>query len=448
VATPQQVEQGVRRNPGAVAAFMQANPTLGPALASIYTPEQLGDMFGDIGWSRGESNPPPPPAAGLSQQQQQQQPMAPTFAQGGLVDLPGYYQQGGIPLPRRDPRQLETLLRNPEAMAEFKRQMGAIGGMLGGGASPAPEDTDWGGVEREDELQARERLRPIQPQPPVQSPQTFRYVPRLSQKKDVAEDELRARERLRPIQPQNQLTLPWILPRAFKGDPSEWALPPQPQDRYPTTIINKDNAEWERESRLARGGPVHLAVGGLGVPQMNTAFKQAHFTGLNTRASIPKPTPIVKVPGAHLIHSTVPGRTDRIPMQARTGSYILPADVVSGLGQGNTAAGAKMWGQSISHAIGPMGIKNAIKQRSFNAVKMPSVRMPTPNVKYADGGVYEGDEYTPIITAGGEMIIDPEIVAELGSGDAEEGKRILGSSAMGVRKQVLAEMKKLPRPVS
>jgi hypothetical protein len=336
--------------------------------------------------------------------------MAPTFAQGGLVDLPGYYQQGGIPTPRQRP----------------------------------PESTDWRGVEGEDELQARERLRPQLPQP-VQAPQTYRYVPRLLQRKDVAEDELRARERLRPIQPQNQLMLPWIPPRAFKGDPSEWATPPRPQDQYPTTIINKDNPEWERESRLARGGPVHLAVGGLGVPQMNTAFKQAHFTGLNTRASIPKPPPILKVPGAHLIHSTVPGRTDRIPMQARTGSFILPADVVSGLGQGNTAAGAKMWGQSISHAIGPMGIKNAIKQRTL---KMPSVRMPTPNVKYADGGVYEGDEYTPIITAGGEMIIDPEIVAELGGGDAEEGKRILGASSMGVRKQVLAEMKKLPRPVS
>jgi len=241
--------------------------------------------------------------------------------------------------------------------------------------------------------------------------------------------------------------LPWAMNReVFKGNPSEWAPPPAPQDRYPMTVINpKGQSDWERESNLARGGPVRLAVGGLGIPQMNTAFKQAHFTGLNTRASIPKPTPILKVPGAHLIHSTVPGRTDRIPMQARTGSFVLPADVVSGLGQGNTAAGAKMWGQSISHAIGPMGIKNAIKQRTL---KMPSLRMPTPNVKYADGGVYEGDEYTPIITAGGEMIIDPEIVAELGGGDAEEGKRILGASSMGVRKQVLAEMKKLPRPVS
>ena len=56
-------------------------------------------------------------------------------------------------------------------------------------------------------------------------------------------------------------------------------------------------------------------------------------------------------PGAHLINSTVSGRTDRIPMRARTGCFVIPADVVSGLGEGNTMAGAKMWGDLLTHSV-------------------------------------------------------------------------------------------------
>jgi hypothetical protein len=90
--------------------------------------------------------------------------------------------------------------------------------------------------------------------------------------------------------------------------------------------------------------------GGLGIPQMNTAASQAHYSAINMRPAIGR------APGVHLMaSSTVPGRTDRIPMRAAPGSYVLPADVVSGLGQGNTHAGAKMWGQAIMAAVGPAG---------------------------------------------------------------------------------------------
>jgi hypothetical protein len=198
------------------------------------------------------------------------------------------------------------------------------------------------------------------------------------------------------------------------------------------------------ERRYARGG---YAVGGLGLPQMSAASREAHFSAPNLRAAIPKaPMSIAprapRMPGVHLINSAVPGRTDRIPMQAHTGSYILPADAVSGLGQGNTMAGAKMWGAMIAHSVGPMGIANTIKQRALRA---PSLRMPSPKVKYAEGG---DTEYTPIITAGGEIAIDPEIVHALGDGDPEAGKKILATAVMNVRKHTVAELKKLPKPVA
>jgi hypothetical protein len=174
---------------------------------------------------------------------------------------------------------------------------------------------------------------------------------------------------------------------------------------------------------------------------MNTFAKQAHFGALNVR-------PADNPPGAHLIHSAVPGRVDRIPMRARSGSFILPADVVSGLGQGNTYAGAKMWGQALSHSAGPAGVTNTIKQRAFHAPPMPSFGRAMGQVKskgFQRGG--EADELTPIVTSGGEMIVDPEIVEALGGGDPEEGKKQLINSVTHVRKQTAKHLKSLPGPV-
>jgi hypothetical protein len=114
-----------------------------------------------------------------------------------------------------------------------------------------------------------------------------------------------------------------------------------------------------------------------------------------------------------------------------------------------------------------MGIQNAIKARTMKA---PSLSMPSPGlnpktgigkgafVGFADGGapgmghnmgppLDDNGEYTPIITAGGELIIDPEIVEQLGRGDAEAGKKMLANSAVHVRRQTVKHLKDLPGPV-
>jgi ADP-ribose pyrophosphatase YjhB (NUDIX family) len=41
------------------------------------------------------------------------------------------------------------------------------------------------------------------------------------------------------------------------------------------------------------------------------------------------------------IHSSVAGRTDHLPIHVHSGSYVIPADIVSGMGEGNTIAGFK-----------------------------------------------------------------------------------------------------------
>ncbi|NBS71740.1 hypothetical protein EBT31_22925, partial [bacterium] len=42
------------------------------------------------------------------------------------------------------------------------------------------------------------------------------------------------------------------------------------------------------------------------------------------------------------IVSQVAGRTDHLPVHVASGSYVIPADIVSAMGEGNTTAGFKV----------------------------------------------------------------------------------------------------------
>jgi hypothetical protein len=54
------------------------------------------------------------------------------------------------------------------------------------------------------------------------------------------------------------------------------------------------------------------------------------------------------------IHSSVAGRTDHLPMHVSSGSYVIPADIISAMGEGNSMAGFKV-AKSIFSAKGPYG---------------------------------------------------------------------------------------------
>ena len=45
---------------------------------------------------------------------------------------------------------------------------------------------------------------------------------------------------------------------------------------------------------------------------------------------------------AGAIHSSVAGRTDHLPMHVASGSYVIPADIISAMGEGNSMAGFKI----------------------------------------------------------------------------------------------------------
>jgi hypothetical protein len=108
------------------------------------------------------------------------------------------------------------------------------------------------------------------------------------------------------------------------------------------------------------------------------------------------------------IQSVVAGRTDHLPLDVPAGAYVIPADVVSGLGQGNTSSG------------------HVILSRMF-----PEER--------ADGGS------VPIMAAGGEHVISPGAIRRK-FGELNHGHKILDKWVVNQRKKTVNTLKKLPGP--
>lgn len=137
------------------------------------------------------------------------------------------------------------------------------------------------------------------------------------------------------------------------------------------------------------------------------------------------------------INSPVAGRTDHIPLHVASGSYVVPADIVSGLGEGNTAAGHNVI-KTMFHSD-PYGL--APKSMPGAQPHIPKVNLtpPTPQ-KFANGGAI------PIMAAGGEHVLTPEQVAMAGAGDINHGHEVLDEWVKHQRKKINTEQKKLPGP--
>jgi hypothetical protein len=129
------------------------------------------------------------------------------------------------------------------------------------------------------------------------------------------------------------------------------------------------------------------------------------------------------------IHSSVAGRTDHLPMHVPSGAYVLPADIISSAGEGNTMAGfahaRRVFGgtprgggeQPYNHEGGPYGM--------------------------ARGGSTDG---VPIVAAGGEYVVHPDHVRVVGGGDLDMGHRVLDEFVKRQRAQAIKTLKKLPGP--
>lgn len=108
-----------------------------------------------------------------------------------------------------------------------------------------------------------------------------------------------------------------------------------------------------------------------------------------------------------------PGRHDDLNISVPAESFVIPADIVSALGDGNTLAGFK--------------VLDAIFPRSGGN--------PTKNAK------------VPIIAAGGEYVVGPEHVARMGNGNMKNGHNRLRDFVKQLRSANVKRLSKLPPPV-
>jgi hypothetical protein len=143
-----------------------------------------------------------------------------------------------------------------------------------------------------------------------------------------------------------------------------------------------------------------------------------------------------------MINSSVPGRTDKLPMNVRSGSYVLPADIPSALGQGNSQAGGQILQKMFSS--GPYGLPLPKGGGRPNMPKLGLKPQSPIMPKFAEGG--ETDSHVPIIAAGGEYLIHPDVVKDIGHGSISAGHRVLDKFVVNTRKKYAETLKKLPGP--
>jgi len=179
------------------------------------------------------------------------------------------------------------------------------------------------------------------------------------------------------------------------------------------------------DDKMKRGGPIKKAGGGeLSNPPW--------FVRNEAR------------PASGMLKSSVPGRTDKLPVKVGGGSYVLPADIPSALGQGNTMAGGSILDKMFTK--GPYGM-NIQRSKGGTSTKMTRASSLTKTNKmgFAEGGETDTAP-TPIIAAGGEYILSPEQVAHIGGGDIDAGHKILDQFVLQVRKKHIDTLKSLKPP--
>jgi hypothetical protein len=181
------------------------------------------------------------------------------------------------------------------------------------------------------------------------------------------------------------------------------------------------------------------------------------------------------------------GRTDKNNVDVGAGSYVLPADVVAGLGDGNTFHGADVFDRilrSMPYGItapergrGDRGpprppsdpmLERGLFEGDQNAPISPQLaaggktadegQTTSPQLAVGGGKDGAGEQKVPIAMADGEITVRPEDVARIGAYYSppdrqltqhqyiRHGHEVLDAFVKEVRGRVIKHLKKLPGP--
>jgi len=148
------------------------------------------------------------------------------------------------------------------------------------------------------------------------------------------------------------------------------------------------------------------------------------------------------------------GRTDTLPVSVPAGSYVIPADVVSGLpgAQGSSLAGHNALNKlfaslPLSPDEAPYGATSPRLARGHTIAGLFNPKR-LEEKSLASGGKTpdEDHEAVPILAAGGEHVVPPDIVKRIGIGNLKRGHEILDDFVVEVRKRNIKDLKNLPKP--
>jgi hypothetical protein len=112
------------------------------------------------------------------------------------------------------------------------------------------------------------------------------------------------------------------------------------------------------------------------------------------------------------------GRADKVETSVENGSYVIPSETISHLGENNTSAGMK------------------VLERMF-----PNSSARKIKVKRAKGGA------VPVAIADGEFVVSPADAKRIGGGDLDHGHKVLDNWVMQMRQDHIKTLQGLDPPV-
>lgn len=178
--------------------------------------------------------------------------------------------------------------------------------------------------------------------------------------------------------------------------------------------------ELQVKAKILGDTPQGLLVQSL-LKQKLAALESSGIVGQKSGGSVSGSQSTSKKGAEGYLNGGTLGRADALNTSAPSGSYIIPADIVSGWGEGNSNAGARVWDHILSTLPEESG--------------------------YAKGGEVESPSDVPVLLSHGEIAINPRDVRRIGGGDIKRGHRIMDALIRKERQKLIKKLKSLPGPV-